>query len=129
VDQVTLVSQSLLEAGRRLIEKLENAGMLILSAFWMFQPERDGWRFVLATHGAGVDLGGEYLKVSKALVGDEDLLAVLSSSDIEIVTPKDRTISLLRHGIGVSVRPMTRWHRSSVRGNIVEDAVIYRLAA
>jgi hypothetical protein len=130
LDQISLVKQEAWDSGQRLISRLEIGGMRIKSAFWMYQPEQERWRLVLATTGANVDLRAEYRLVSAALAEERSQSSTnLTSSDIEIVKPRDRTVTLLREGVGAPASPMTEWRRSTVRGNIIEDALIYRLAA
>jgi hypothetical protein len=129
VDQIPLVSEKALRTGKQLIQLLEKSGMQIESALWLNDPERSGWRLVLATKGASENLRGEYLKVSTILLRDQALSTVISSSDVEIVAPNNKIIRLLSEGIGKSVRTRTRWERSTVKGTVIEDAFIYRLAA
>jgi hypothetical protein len=129
MDQALLVNEAAVRAGEQLIAALEVRGMSIESAFWLNEPEHSEWRLLLATKGAAKDPLGEYLLLSRTLREMPEIAAVLSSSDLRITKTKDKTVLLLRQGLSGPVEPLTRWRRSAVRGNMIEDALIYRLAA
>jgi len=48
MDKKTLVNIDI-EEGKKVINLLDNSGMKILSAFWLFLPEIQEWRLMLAT--------------------------------------------------------------------------------
>lgn len=48
MDQATLVGPDL-EGGRKLVAALDNAGLDIRAAYWLFREESESWRLYLAT--------------------------------------------------------------------------------
>ncbi len=129
MDQASLVNDRSVRAGTQLIKLLEQAGMKIESALWINDPEWGSPRLLLATEGASFDLRQEYLRLSTVMNNNPQIEATVSSSDVMIVEHANKTLRLLSKGLGKPVKNKTVWRRSTVGGTIIEDALIYRLAA
>lgn len=113
------------EAGRRLIELLDQKGFPVTSAFWLYRSEPESWRMILASPVVD-ELGSRaaYGKINEAMEGFEGLSTLY---EVSLVSPKDELVSLLRKAIGTGQGVQTiRFSHNVIDGRYIEDAVIYR---
>ena len=123
------LSKERIEAGRKLMELLDQNNFDVVCAFWVFGSDV-GWRFVIATPLAVLEdtrlLYGR-VQTMTSLIPDE--FGWISLRNIEIVRPKDQMVQVLTkavrtdrgiHGIHIS--------RSRVDSIFIEDAYVYRAA-
>jgi hypothetical protein len=129
MDQILLVRPDMARAGDELLLRLEAKGVHVSAALWLHDPEAGRWKFLVATEDAKRNLTSVYLKVSEILLSDRSLGSIVSSSEVEIVPPDHLIVRLLREAFGENVSTATPWHSSTVNGTMIEDALIYRLAA
>ena len=118
------LSRERIDAGRRLIELLDQNTFNVVCAFWIFDSV-DGWRLVIATPLAdSEDTRNLYSRVQTMLTAVADDFGFLSVGNIEIVRPRDKTVQALTKafstGIGVRITG------SRLFGVLVEDAYLYR---
>jgi hypothetical protein len=120
----TLVSLPLAE-GRRLLERLDAAGLDITVALWEYDEEVEAWRFVLSS--ALVDSRGPLFlieRVQNALAEMSDTeRGDLSLADIAVVGPHLRRIEGLRRVHGV----VEEERRIAPRFLGADEPYIYRL--
>lgn len=115
------------QAGRRLLQELDKRHFPIDAALWLYRPEEDDWRLVIATplvDEFGPSEGYRRLqRVVQKMSGTR-----LSLSNVALVSPEDPLIVLLRSAIstGPGIHGV-RFSRNSINGVFVEDAYIYRL--
>ncbi|MBI4580559.1 MAG: hypothetical protein HY718_12705 [Planctomycetes bacterium] len=114
-------------AGRRLIEELDRE-MDIPAALWLYLPEPDRWRLVLASDE--VESNGPravYAHVQEVLSRMEDE-QLPRFEDISVVSPRDRVIqaiaSAVKTGRGFSKIRLTG---NSLNNTYIDDAVVYRM--
>ena len=117
------------DAGRDLLQRLEQDGMKIRTALWLLDGENGRWSLVLAS--PDVRTGGSlplYKKASKHLarMGDPDYLPVYR---VAIVDPKS-TLVPLPSGSAGAVRGLAgqRVTNGWVGEAHVDDACVYRVA-
>ncbi len=116
-----------IEAGHRLIRQLDEAGLTVTAALWLYMTDSDEWRLFLAM--PIVDEEGPKRAYEKV---QEQLKSVaqheLSLQNISVVSTSDDLINLLSSAIvtgpGISNMRLTRNVISNV---FIEDAYIYRL--
>ena len=115
-------------AGADLLEQLDAANVHVGAALWYYFPDNENWRLLLSLPRL-VRQGprAAYREVQKALskLGGE---VAISLDDVAITKPEDRVFKLLR--IAISTRPgisRLRFSRNVINGELVEDALIYRL--
>jgi hypothetical protein len=124
----TVLTKEMIEAGAALIKKLENSNIQPDAAFWLYYPDGQKWKLVLAE----VKLADEgpkkiYQKIQEtlALYGEE--FQDLSLEDITLAQPNASIVTLLRQAIGTRQGMGLRFTNSVINGNFIDDAYIYRL--
>lgn len=127
MDQTILVGFDV-DGGKRLIAALDDAGYVVDSAMWLYLPESDSWRLVLAS--PCYDESGPIAAYTRVLQVLRNLTPELQFglSDVSLVGRNDTLFqalgSLTRAEGGLS---NTRLRRISANGLYVQDAFIYRL--
>lgn len=114
--------------GEALLRELDNTGVEVKAAFWLYMPEPEEWRLKIAM--PLVDSQGPraaYVRIQEAIFETTEKLA-LALSEISVVSPKDQLVKLLkpviRTGRGISG---IRFSRNTINGTFIEDAYIYRI--
>lgn len=123
----TLVENDI-EGGRRLVEELDQRGIRVSAALWLYLDEEEEYRLLLALRE--VDMNGPlaaYKLVRSALTSmPEDTRPLFTN--ISVVSPSDARIqaigSAVKTGPGIE---NIRFSRNVVNNMYIEDALIYRL--
>lgn len=125
MDTVPLVDSQIAD-GARIVGALDNAGVQLDAALWLYSSETGSWRLLLAT--PLVDTAGPartYQRVQSALAR-MDLDHLLSS--VSAVSPRSPFIRALRRafrtGPGIASIRLTT---STIDGTYVDDAHLYRV--
>ena len=119
----------LTEAGRRLIEFLDEAGLNTKSALWLYRPESEDWELVVALPEAQENgPRAAYGKIWDVFAAHRSELLPLKLDDIVVMSPSDRLIRLLGSAIqtGPSISEI-RFTNNRVGDTLIEDALIYRV--
>lgn len=129
--KTSLVEADLL-AGRRLVIALDvpepNRSLFRLkAAFWLYDPESQEWRLVLAT--PLVDEEGPlatYKRLQRTLYSIQP--TDLSLQNISVVSPRDPLVKAVKRvsRIAPGVQGI-RVTRNSINGTYIEDAYVYKL--
>jgi hypothetical protein len=123
----TLVDRRI-EHGARFLVDLDEAGVPIDSAFWLFDSAWDEWRLVIAT--PVVDESGPveaYRRLQAVHHADEGISCRLDS--ISAVGIEDRRVQALRSQF--RTWPLSlgkRFEDRFIRGGEIEDSYVYRLS-
>lgn len=122
------LSDSMIKAGAKLIERLDGSNSEVKSAFWLFFSEDKLWKLILAS--PLVDSLGPrkyYKKVVDANNDAEQEEDVISLNDIGVTNTSNQIVQLLkfaiRTGSGISG---IRFSRNTINGHFIEDSYIYR---
>ena len=124
------ISREMISAGERLARYLINTDIPIDALLWLYVPESNAWRFIVAS--PEVKINGPksvYQKIRSTIEqmppSDE---AGVAWDDIVVVDSNDPLIKLLRQAIttGQAISGI-RFSRNVVSGVLIEDAYIYRL--
>lgn len=124
------LSQEMIKAGESLVTKLDKLRFIVDAALWLYLPEEQVWRLVIASPEVGV-IGPQksYKQVQSALGKLDEEQVKIPLKDITVVDTKDTLINLfgraMKTGKGISG---IRFSRSSINGVPIEDAYIYRMA-
>ncbi|MED3600996.1 hypothetical protein P5641_07980 [Bacillus subtilis] len=127
-----MVKNSLVENdikdGAKLISKLDQSGLDITVALWLYQEDLDEWRLVISSPKLAEErLRMAYRKVFKIL--DEMGYTNIKSQDISIIRPSNRLIQSL--DLALDQKPQSLDQGIKVSGTFngiyIEDAYIYRL--
>lgn len=122
--QDNLVTEEI-EAGGRLVSFLDDNGLKVRGAMWLYDSDAERWRFVIAFDERRKDTSSFYLDVSRLIARSErkDLLDLYR---VDIVDPDRSIFSSLRGAISVEGNSRIRFSQNRVNGVYVEDAMIYR---
>lgn len=122
------LSEQMVKAGAKLVERLDENKSDVKSAFWLFLPEERRWKLVIAsTLVASEGPRNFYKRVVAANQQAETEESVISLNDIGVTGVEHQVVQLLRHAIGTggSISGI-RFSRNTINGIFIEDAYIYR---
>jgi hypothetical protein len=122
------LSDSMINSGRKLIERLDGVNAEVRSAFWLFFPDEKAWRLTIASPLVESEGPRKYYKkiivANNAASDDEE---VISLNDINVVNIYNEIVEIIsilidaEHGIlGM------RYSRNTINGVFIEDAYVYR---
>lgn len=125
------LTDEMIEAGAQLTQKLDELGLSIPVAMWLFMPDINEWRLVFASPQLSTEGPKEvYKKIEEARTALGIKLERLPLSAIGLMDTNHQLVQLLRTalrtGPGVS---RIRFSKNVVNGHFIEDALIYRSAA
>lgn len=117
------------DMGRELIRILDEASFPVTGAAWIFFPDVEEWRLVIRTPKAEKNLQQALLEIAVALDSQGDLRKRLDLSRVKLVPPKDRMLAAMGSVVRADGLSTIRFSRNIVNGVLIDDALIYRLAA
>lgn len=116
-----------IDAGRRLLEELDQQGTEVIAAFWLYNAEQDYWRLNLAMpvcDQMGPDVAYSRIQAALKKIPEENQLSLL---DITAANTKEVIVQalcrLVKTGRGIA---RFRVSRSAANGVYIDDALIYR---
>ena len=133
--EITVVKEQLTdamaEAGAELTRKLDQSGVPITAAFWLFEPEINEWRLMFASPDVptlGPRKVYERIWVVLAELGEKAAAAPFSvisllDPDAELV---QRLKTVIHTGAGLE---RIRFSKNVADGHYIEDALIYRVGS
>ena len=122
-----LLSEQMISAGAKLIDKLDNSSCRVKAAFWMFLPEEKTWKFILASSLVKEEGPRKYYKrivdANKEAEGN-----IISLNDISVSDVDNQLIQLLKFAIstGDSISNI-RFSKNTINGVFIDDTHIYRM--
>lgn len=123
-----LVSSDI-DMGRDLIEILDKAGFPVTAAAWIYSPDIEEWRLRIRTPRAEKDLLGALREIASVTDAQGDLRVRLDLSRVKLVPPKDKLLAAMGSMVNVTGISNVRFSRNVINGILIDDALIYRLAA
>jgi hypothetical protein len=117
------------EMGGELLKVLDEAAFPVTAAAWIYFPDIDAWRLVIRTPKAERDLQGALRELAAAMDAKGDLRARLDLSRVKLVPPKDKILAAMGSAVRVDGISNVRFSRNVINGVVIDDALIYRLAA
>ena len=117
------------EMGRELLRILDEAKFPVTAAVWIFFPDIEEWRLVVRTPKAEKNLQQALLELAVLLDKQGDLRKRLDLSRVKLVPPKDKILAAMSSIVKVDGISSIRFSRNLVDGVLIDDALIYRLAA
>lgn len=117
------------EMGSELLKILDEAAFPVTAAAWIYFPDVDEWRLVIRTPRAEKDLQGALRELAAAMDAKGDLRTRLDLSRVKLVPPKDKILAAMGSLVRVDGISNIRFSRNVINGVVVDDALIYRLAA
>jgi hypothetical protein len=117
------------EMGSELLKVLDEAAFPVTAAAWIYFPDVDEWRLVVRTPKAEKDLQGALRELAAAMDAKGDLRVRLDLSRVKLVPPKDKILAAMGSMVRVDGISNVRFSRNVINGMVIDDALIYRLAA
>ena len=117
------------EMGRELLRILDETIFPVTAAAWAYYPDIDEWRLVIRTQKAENNLQQALLELAISLDQRGDLRKRLDLSRVKLVPPKDKMLAAMGSVVRVEGISNIRFSRNVIDGVLVDDALIYRLAA
>jgi len=112
-------------AGRELLLALDSAGFPVFAALWLLRPEATDWTLYLGS--PEVDQYGRHEAYSRL----QRVLQTTSGSvplrAITLVGSQDPLLGLLSGAIAVEGTSEVRFQNNMINGELIPDALIYRL--
>ena len=122
-------SEQMIAAGAELLERLDRAGLQVRVALWLYFPDAERWRLLVATPYVRLDGPRKVYKKIQSLLGKTPEGAPTMDLDSIMVVDIDAPIiqllrSSIRTGDGIHG---VRFTRNVINGTLVEDAYLYRI--
>jgi hypothetical protein len=118
----------MIDAGKALVESLDQAGFPVDAALWILAPESGSWRLVIGSSKVG-SKGHRpvYMELLHHVIALNN--PALSLSDITVVGINDALITLLKTALRTG-RKISGIHftRNTIKGVVFPDAYVYRVA-
>jgi hypothetical protein len=131
MDKTTLV-ESDFKDGTLLIEALDNVYFNVHSALWLYNPEEDNWRFIIAskvTDFSGPKKAYSQIKNVLKSLEKKQIKINFSLENISVISPHHPLINILGTAIKTGPNEINgiRLSRNRINNSYIEDAYIYRL--
>ena len=126
----TGLTRELIDAGAKLVEKLDERGLAPDAAFWLYSPEEEAWKLLLVeVKLAKKGPKAAYSEVQKILAKNGKEFGNLRLDDLVLEKPDARIVELIRKAVRTGPRITgLRFKNNVIDGTLVEDAYIYRVA-
>ena len=120
----------MIDAGAELTAKLDEIGLSITAALWLFAPELNEWRLVFASPEVGTKGPRKvYEQIARAVNELGEKAAAVPLSIIAVVESDGDLARMfktaIRTGPGLS---RIRFSKNVINGHFIDDALIYRAA-
>lgn len=123
------LTEDMITAGEHVVGALDKLNVLVKGAFWLLLSDQKVWRLVIASPEVRT-LGPKavYRKVSAALKRLPPNVQPISTRDITVLEDNNPLVQLLRALVktGPNISKI-RMSRNVVNGQLIEDALLYRM--
>lgn len=122
------LTPSMIDAGAELTKKLDEAGLPVTTALWLFEPELNEWRLMFGSPEVGTKgPRAVYEKIQHAVDELGDQASVVPLSMIGLLDANADLVQHLRLAIGTGPGlGRIRFSRNVINGHFIDDALIYR---
>lgn len=124
------LTKELIDAGARLVKKLDERGLAPDVAFWLYSPKEQTWKLLLAeVKVAKKGPKAAYSEIQKILAKYAQEFENIKLDDLVLERPDARIVDLIRKAVrtGPAVKGI-RFKNNVVDGTLIDDAYIYRAA-
>ena len=124
------LTEPMIEAGELLVRKLDEMGVPVSSAFWLFDAEVNEWRLFLASPEVDakgpLHVYGMIHEATRQLDPDSAEVLFLAVGLLSANAELPRLMrGAIRAGSGIS---RIRFRKNVMGGRLIDDALIYRAA-
>lgn len=123
------LSEQMIDAGKKLIEWLDESQSNVQAAFWLYLPDEKTWELMLISPLVGTDGPRSFYKrILEANKRAGESEPVISLHDIRVADTSNRLANLFNiaipTGSGISG---IRFSKNAINGTFIEDSYIYRI--
>ena len=122
------LTDSMMKAGAKLIERLDANKSEVKSAFWLYYTEEKTWKLIVASPLVDTEGPRNYYKRivdANALASSDE--ETVSLNDIGVTNTKNQIVQLLKMMVGTGDGVSSiRFSRNTINGIFIEDTFIYR---
>ena len=121
---------SMIDAGAELTKKLDESGLPVTTALWLFVPEVNEWRLLFASPDVGAKGPRDvYEKIQQAINQLGEKASAVPLSVVGLLDANDDLVRLLKVAIGTGPGVnRIRFSKNVINGHFIDDALIYRAA-
>jgi len=123
------LSDNQVAAGQALLERLDDQGVRVDAALWFYFSDKENWKLVLSLPDV-IRQGPKaaYTEVQRVLSEAGSAIGI-KLVDVAIARPNSGPLNLFRGVIRTKpgAKTQTRFTRCVFHGQLVEDALVYRL--
>ncbi len=124
-----LLSDSMIEVGKRLVERLDESNSDVQAAFWLFLPDEKRWKLIIVSRLVQKDGPRQFYKrIVEANKKADELELVVSLNDVGVADTSNTLVNLLNvditTGDGISG---IRFAGNTINGTFIDDTYIYRI--
>jgi hypothetical protein len=124
-----VLSEQMIGAGAKLIERLDQSESNVQAALWLFLPEEKIWKLMIISPLVKTDGPRSFYKhILDANKKADESESIISLNDVGVADTSIPLISLLRIAIstGGGIDGI-RFSKNTINGVFIEDAYIYRI--
>ncbi|MCC6696530.1 MAG: hypothetical protein IT365_12935 [Candidatus Hydrogenedentes bacterium] len=127
------LTDAMVDVGAELTAKLDELGLSVTAALWIFMPELNEWRLLFASPEVASEGSRRvYGRIREAIeqIKEGAAAASLSLANISLVDADADLIRLLKLATrtGPGVINHIRFTKNVINGHFIDDALIYRVA-
>lgn len=124
-----LLSDSMIEVGKRLVERLDESNSDVQAAFWLFLPDEKRWKLIIVSRLVQKDGPRQFYKrIVEANKKADELELVVSLNDVGVADTSNTLVNLLNVDIttGDGIFGI-RFAGNTINGTFIDDTYIYRI--
>ena len=124
-----VLSEQMVDAGAKLVERLDQSESNVQAALWLFLPEEKTWKMMIISPLVKTDGPRSFYKrILEANKKAEESEFIISLNDVGVADTSIPLINLLRIAISTgSGIAGIRFSKNTINGAYIEDAYIYRI--
>jgi len=122
------LSDSMIQSGMKLIERLDAINANIKSSFWFYVSEEKIWKLIIASPLVDTEGPREYYKkIVEVNLLAEEIEETISLHDISVTNTSNQIVQLLKSAINTGKEIAgIRFSKNTINGMFIEDTYIYR---
>ena len=120
------LSREMIESGAELLRRLNDVGLVVEAAFWLYYSESNKWKLQLVS--LSVDTEGQkgaYGKIWDVLYGRPDGVSGIESTDTVVLSPTEPLVMAIAGANAIHDLTSRRMSRANFAGTYVEDMYVY----
>lgn len=124
-----VLSEQMIDAGAKLVERLDQSQSNVQAALWLFLPEEKTWEMIVISPLVKTDGPRSFYKrILEANKKADEPESIISLNDIKVADTSNPLINILRIAISTgSGITGIRFSKNTINGTFIEDSYIYRI--